>query len=104
MKMKTRTTTLLVSLGCAVEARWSLHTFLIPRADSPDGRGGKRAKKTDVPGGFTFVDTEASRRKIRIEYIPDKSRRHITFSKRKAGIMKKVSSAFQFSAQAVLTP
>jgi len=29
------------------------------------------------------------RRKIRIEYIEDKSRRHITFSKRKAGIMKK---------------
>jgi len=29
------------------------------------------------------------RRKIKIEYIKDKSRRHITFSKRKAGIMKK---------------
>jgi len=29
------------------------------------------------------------RRKIEIKYIPDKSRRHITFSKRKAGIMKK---------------
>ncbi|KAI8920045.1 SRF-type transcription factor (DNA-binding and dimerization domain)-domain-containing protein [Powellomyces hirtus] len=29
------------------------------------------------------------RRKIKIEYIDDKSRRHITFSKRKAGIMKK---------------
>lgn len=31
----------------------------------------------------------AGRRKIKIEYIQDKSRRHITFSKRKAGIMKK---------------
>ncbi|KAI7833462.1 hypothetical protein BX661DRAFT_129127, partial [Kickxella alabastrina] len=31
----------------------------------------------------------AGRRKIKIEYIEDKSRRHITFSKRKAGIMKK---------------
>jgi len=30
------------------------------------------------------------RRKINIEFIADKSRRHITFSKRKAGIMKKV--------------
>ena len=30
------------------------------------------------------------RRKIKIEYISDKSKRHITFSKRKAGIMKKV--------------
>ncbi|KAH3767125.1 solute carrier family 35 member F6 [Pelomyxa schiedti] len=29
------------------------------------------------------------RRKINIEFIEDKSRRHITFSKRKAGIMKK---------------
>lgn len=31
------------------------------------------------------------RRKIDIKFIQDKSRRHITFSKRKAGIMKKVS-------------
>lgn len=30
------------------------------------------------------------RRKIEIKFIADKSRRHITFSKRKAGIMKKV--------------
>ncbi|ORX52789.1 SRF-TF-domain-containing protein [Hesseltinella vesiculosa] len=29
------------------------------------------------------------RRKIKIEYIEDKTKRHITFSKRKAGIMKK---------------
>ena len=32
----------------------------------------------------------SGRRKIKIEFIEDKSRRHITFSKRKAGIMKKV--------------
>lgn len=31
------------------------------------------------------------RRKIEIKFISDKSRRHITFSKRKAGIMKKVT-------------
>ncbi|KAF9092383.1 transcription factor of the MADS box [Mortierella sp. GBA35] len=31
----------------------------------------------------------AGRRKIKIEYIQEKSRRHITFSKRKSGIMKK---------------
>lgn len=36
------------------------------------------------------LEKRAGRRKIRIEYIEDKSRRHITFSKRKAGIMKKV--------------
>ncbi|KAL7417831.1 SRF-type transcription factor (DNA-binding and dimerization domain)-domain-containing protein, partial [Mrakia frigida] len=34
------------------------------------------------------------RRKIQISYIEDKARRHITFSKRKAGIMKK---AFELS-------
>ncbi|KAI8060204.1 hypothetical protein BC940DRAFT_246821 [Gongronella butleri] len=34
-------------------------------------------------------DKRSGRRKIKIEYIEDKSRRHITFSKRKAGIMKK---------------
>lgn len=34
-------------------------------------------------------DKRPGRRKIRIEYIEDKSKRHITFSKRKAGIMKK---------------
>ena len=34
-------------------------------------------------------DKNNGRRKIEIKYIEDKSRRHITFSKRKAGIMKK---------------
>lgn len=43
-------------------------------SDDEDGRGKGRQ----------------GRRKIKIEYIEDKSRRHITFSKRKAGIMKKV--------------
>jgi hypothetical protein len=44
-------------------------------------------------GGFQLVskDGDPLRRKIRIEYITDKSRRHITFSKRKSGIMKKVN-------------
>ncbi|WVN85687.1 uncharacterized protein L203_100836 [Cryptococcus depauperatus CBS 7841] len=38
---------------------------------------------------FEVEKDNPSRRKIKIEYIGDKSRRHITFSKRKAGIMKK---------------
>ncbi|KAL9545735.1 hypothetical protein MBANPS3_007007 [Mucor bainieri] len=42
-------------------------------SDDADSKPGKRS----------------GRRKIKIEYIEDKSRRHITFSKRKAGIMKK---------------
>jgi hypothetical protein len=41
------------------------------------------------------VPKKAGRRKINIEFIEDKSRRHITFSKRKAGIMKK---AYELSA------
>jgi len=32
----------------------------------------------------------SGRKKIKIEYIQEKSRRHITFSKRRFGIMKKV--------------
>ncbi|KAI0230356.1 transcription factor of the MADS box [Massospora cicadina] len=40
-------------------------------------------------GGDDKDGRRAGRRKIKIEYIQDKSRRHITFSKRKAGIMKK---------------
>ena len=38
--------------------------------------------------------TGRERRKIEIKFIQDKSRRHITFSKRKAGIMKKVPLSF----------
>ncbi|WFD05881.1 transcription factor of the MADS box [Malassezia vespertilionis] len=34
-------------------------------------------------------ESKTGRRKIKIEFIDDDSRRHITFSKRKAGIMKK---------------
>merc|ERR1719272_239391 len=42
--------------------------------DDEDDEGGKQ---------------KVGRRKINIEFIEDKSRRHITFSKRKTGIMKK---------------
>lgn len=38
-------------------------------------------------------DEEKGKRKMTIEYIEEKSKRHITFSKRKAGIMKKVRSS-----------
>jgi hypothetical protein len=44
----------------------------------------------DEEGDGKKSDKKAGRRKIKIEFIQDKSRRHITFSKRKAGIMKKV--------------
>jgi hypothetical protein len=38
------------------------------------------------------------KRKIKIEFIPDKSRRQITFSKRKAGLFKKVFIFFDLTA------
>lgn len=50
------------------------------------GGGGEE----DDSDGSGIPDKRSGRRKIKIEYINDKSRRHITFSKRKAGIMKKV--------------
>lgn len=42
-------------------------------------------------------DKKAGRRKIKIEFIQDKSRRHITFSKRKAGMSPSVSPPVRFS-------
>ena len=38
------------------------------------------------------TDKKAGRRKIKIEFIQDKSRRHITFSKRKAGACPPVAA------------
>jgi MADS-box transcription factor len=59
-----------------------------------DSRGTKRARAS-MAGDDDDDDDEKGgreRRKIEIKFIQDKSRRHITFSKRKAGIMKKVST------------
>lgn len=58
-----------------------------------NNRGGKR-NRASMAGDDDDDDDEKGgreRRKIEIKFIQDKSRRHITFSKRKAGIMKKVS-------------
>ncbi|KAH8880154.1 mads box transcription factor mcm1 [Thozetella sp. PMI_491] len=55
-----------------------------------ESRGIKRARPN--PADDDDDDDEKGgreRRKIEIKFISDKSRRHITFSKRKAGIMKK---------------
>lgn len=67
-----------------------------------DPRGTKRPR-TSMAGDDDDDDDEKGgreRRKIEIKFIQDKSRRHITFSKRKAGIMKKVSAG----SQKTLTP
>ncbi|KIX98235.1 uncharacterized protein Z520_06315 [Fonsecaea multimorphosa CBS 102226] len=56
-----------------------------------DSRGTKRPRAS-MAGEDDDDDDEKGgreRRKIEIKFIQDKSRRHITFSKRKAGIMKK---------------
>lgn len=54
--------------------------------------GGSRKKAgTPVTGGLSEHDELTGRRKIRIQFVEDDNRRHVTFSKRKAGIMKKVS-------------
>jgi hypothetical protein len=63
----------------------------------------KIAKTAKVERSLPFSSVDdggdrKGRRKIKIEFIKDKNRRHITFSKRKAGIMKKVWFMF------VLTP
>lgn len=59
-----------------------------------ENRGIKRPRVSNNPDDDDDDDDKPGRerRKIDIKFIQDKSRRHITFSKRKAGIMKKVSS------------
>ena len=55
------------------------------------GRGVKRPRPAADDDDDDDDKPGRERRKIEIKFIADKSRRHITFSKRKAGIMKKVS-------------
>lgn len=50
------------------------------------------ASATPQHGDESEEQEKKGRRKISIQFIENKSRRHITFSKRKAGIMKKVCS------------
>ena len=62
-----------------------------------DPRGTKRPRMSAAADDDDDDDEKGGRerRKIEIKFISDKSRRHITFSKRKAGIMKKVSKQEQ---------
>lgn len=69
---------------------------MLPRKDSfPQYNGGFGTMSGMGEGEYGGLaedeDKDKGRRKIQIEYIEEKSKRHITFSKRKAGIMKKVS-------------
>ncbi|MCJ1230907.1 transcription factor of the MADS box [Toensbergia leucococca] len=60
-------------------------------ATAGDSRGVKRPRISAAADDDDDDDDKPNRerRKIDIKFIQDKSRRHITFSKRKAGIMKK---------------
>ncbi|ODV82121.1 SRF-TF-domain-containing protein [Suhomyces tanzawaensis NRRL Y-17324] len=57
-----------------------------PASNNPVSGGPGDDDDDDEPSGGK---QQKERRKIEIKFIQDKSRRHITFSKRKAGIMKK---------------
>jgi hypothetical protein len=65
--------------------------------EEDNGTGSGRPKKRKSVVNLRAAAKERQqedpgKRKIQIEYIKDKGKRHITFSKRKAGIMKKVGS------------
>lgn len=57
--------------------------------DEDEEEGGGKRKYSNKRNA-----TSTGRRKIDIEYIDDKSKRHVSFTKRKAGLMKKVSRSW----------
>jgi MADS-box transcription factor len=68
-----------------------LDDHTIGNGNSIESRGTKRQRPSTADDDDDDDDKPGrERRKIEIKFITDKSRRHITFSKRKAGIMKKV--------------
>ena len=69
------------------------HEDATGNGNGADPRGIKRPRVSTAAADDDDDDDDKpgrERRKIDIKFIQDKSRRHITFSKRKAGIMKKV--------------
>lgn len=69
-----------------------------------ENRGIKRQRTSTAAADDDDDDDDKpgrERRKIEIKFIQDKSRRHITFSKRKAGIMKKVSQTSDVATRRV---
>lgn len=59
----------------------------LPGAAEEIGSGGEEEEEEDEEEG---EQRKPGRRKISIQFIADKNKRHITFSKRKAGVIKKV--------------
>jgi hypothetical protein len=72
-------------------------------ASATENRGLKRSRVSAAADDDDDDDDKPGRerRKIEIKFIQDKSRRHITFSKRKAGIMKKVSRHQAFNPRSI---
>lgn len=70
------------------------HDDLQQPGNGADARGTKRGRMSAEDDDDDDDKPGRERRKIEIKFIQDKSRRHITFSKRKAGIMKKVRAKF----------
>lgn len=69
----------------------ALDEHAVGNGNSIESRGVKRQRPSTADDDDDDDDKPGrERRKIEIKFITDKSRRHITFSKRKAGIMKKV--------------
>lgn len=68
----------------------SLHDDGNGTLGATENRGTKRPRPAADDDDDDDDKPGRERRKIEIKFIQDKSRRHITFSKRKAGIMKKV--------------
>lgn len=75
--------------GPSVEAEASTSTSNGSTSTNKKKRPNMTSRGTGDSASGDEDGKTAGRRKIQIEYIQDKSRRHITFSKRKAGIMKK---------------
>jgi pheromone receptor transcription factor len=70
----------------------ALDEHAVGNGNAVESRGIKRQRPSTADDDDDDDDKPGrERRKIEIKFITDKSRRHITFSKRKAGIMKKVS-------------
>ncbi|CZR51534.1 probable transcription factor of the MADS box family MCM1 [Phialocephala subalpina] len=68
----------------------ALDEHAVGNGNSIESRGVKRQRPSTADDDDDDDDKPGrERRKIEIKFITDKSRRHITFSKRKAGIMKK---------------
>lgn len=68
--------------------------------DDEEGGGGGASTSTTTTRKARFPNKRnaqsVGRRKIHIEFIEDKPRRHVTFTKRKSGLMKKVRPSFPF--------